>query len=68
MADHSGLMSLAQNDVMNIRMEGLILSVLVQKGLLTNQEARGLIRDVIANQPSEASIGPAYHALLAEFP
>lgn len=68
MADHSGLMSLAQNDVMMIRMEGLILSVLVQKGLLTNQEARALILDVIANQPASASIGPAYHALLSEFP
>lgn len=68
MTDHSALQSLAQNDVMNVRMEGLILTALVARGILSDTDVRELIENVIAHAPKQAALVPAYQALLDEFP
>lgn len=65
--ERSEIRTLAQNDVMNVRMEGLILSVLVEKGILTSAQAHDLVLDVIGRAPRESALAPAYRELLSEF-
>lgn len=58
--------TLAQNDVMNVRMAGLILGALVARGVLTASEAQALVDDVIAEAPAESALAPAFRELRFE--
>lgn len=58
--------TLAQNDVMNVRMAGLILAALVERGVLTASEAQALVDDVIAHAPAESALAPAFRELRLE--
>ena len=66
MDDKAGLRALATNDVMSVRMEGLILTALVERNVLTAAEARALVQDVINNAPKDATLAPAYEGILRE--
>ncbi len=50
---NAGLQLLAQTDIYHLRLTGLILSALVARKVLTNQEVRGLIEDVSMHLPEE---------------
>lgn len=67
MVDTTGAMALAQNDTMNVRMEGLILRALVERNILTMGEARDLIQDVIDHAPQMAALSPAYAEMRDQF-
>lgn len=64
--DHKGLMSLAQSDVLHMRLTGLILTALVHKNMLTAGEARALVADVMTYAPDDSPLRPALLQLHAD--
>lgn len=51
-----------------VRFSGLLLSIMIEKGLLTHEQARALIADVKQSLPPEHNFHEVYDALLREFP
>lgn len=64
----SGEQMLAKADVYQLRLSGLILAALVHKGILTNEQVRGLLADVSQAMPADFPLRAAVDAMLPEFP
>jgi len=59
--------ALARSDVTLMRMNALLLSTMVHRGLLTNAQARQMIEDVLENASDGALLAPALRELIDEF-
>lgn len=63
------VMTLARQDVFQLRLSGLILGALVERQVISGGEARSLVEDVLAKVPAEMDAWrQALEALRAEFP
>lgn len=51
-----------------MRFNGILLRLLIAKGVLNDAQARGLIEDVKATLPEDSPFHPLYDELLREFP
>jgi hypothetical protein len=64
MADHSAAMTTARMQIVLLRLQGLTLSALVQRGILRPEWAAGLVEDA-AKHLSAQTNDPAIEGLLA---
>lgn len=67
-AQNEGLQTLARQDVYLARLNGLILSVLVEKEILTNTQVRALLEDVQAVMMDGVPLHQVLTALKEQFP
>lgn len=63
----TGAQHLARADVVQLRLSGMILEVLVQRGVLSREEAAAIVKDVAAFLTPDDAMFPAYRELLAQF-
>ena len=73
MADHSGIMTLARAQIVALRLQGLTLAALVERGVLQRTEAAELVREAATmlqsphNDPVvEKSMQDAYELLASD--
>lgn len=67
MADTKALMQLAQIDVYQARLSGMILAALVQKGILTNDQVRAILDEVSSHVPADNPFRAVFEQVKTEF-
>lgn len=65
--DNDAIIEITRAFVSQARFSGLLLSIMVEKGILTNPQAHALIEDVKGSLPAGNSFHAIYDEMLPQF-